>query len=284
MTITTRNLTDTDFVAEVHGVTLSDVGLEGVQRRLNHLWLKHQVLVFRGLDTDDEKRLIGLSRVFGRLEIHSRTEYLSPTVPELLYVSNIKDGDRKIGVLGDGEAGWHTDQTYRAKPALGSLLAAAVIPPEGGNTWYADMYRAYNALPPTMKTALEGLKAIHSYEHFNQKYSEPANSTQRAAGVEQVHPLVRTHPITGRKAIYVTRNIATRIAGMDEKTSQALLDDLYDRCFRPEFMYEHKWRIGDGVLWDNACVMHKRDSWNAIHQRLMKRTTICPPEDMAVPF
>jgi taurine dioxygenase len=284
MDIKVRNLSKTDFAAEVTGVTLDDVGLEGVQRRLQYLWLKHQVLVFRKLDTENEPRLAGLSKVFGRLEIHSRAEYLSSKTPELLYVSNIKQGERKIGVLGDGEAGWHTDQTYRPTPALGSLLAASVVPPSGGNTHFGDMYRAYDALPAALKKQLEGLRAIHSYEHFNQKYSEPANQQQRASGTEQTHPVIRTHPITGRKAVYITKNISPAIVGLDDASSQALLEELYDRCFRPEFVYEHKWTPGDGVLWDNACVMHKRDTWDPSHQRLMKRTTIRPPEDLAVPF
>ena len=284
MNITANNLTKTNFVAEILGVDLDNLQHEGVQRRLQYLWLKHQVLVFRGLDTDDEQRLIGLSKVFGRLEIHSRAEYLSPKTPELLYVSNIKEADRKIGVLGDGEAGWHTDQTYRARPAIGSLLAAAVVPPSGGNTSFGDMYRAYDALSDSMKKEIDGLRALHSYEHFNQQYSEPANNQQHAAGTEQVHPVVRTHPLTGRKAIYVTKNIAPRILNMDPAAGQALLEELYDHCFRPEFVYEHVWSVGDGALWDNACVMHRRDSWDPAHSRLMKRTTICPPEDVAEPF
>lgn len=283
MTITTVNLTDTDFVAEVHGFSLDDLPNEGVQRRLQYLWLKHQVLVFHGLDVDDEPRLASLSRVFGRLEIHSRTEYLSPIAPELLYVSNLVNDGRKVGVLGDGEAGWHTDQTYRAKPALGSLLAAAIIPAVGGDTSFADMYRAYDALPESLKSTLEGLKAVHSYEHFNKQYSEPANNQQRATGTEQVHPLVRVHPITGRKAIYVTKEIATHVIGMDPKDSAALLEELFERCFRREFVYRHRWTVGDGVLWDNACVMHRRESFDPADRRLMKRTTICPPEDMSVP-
>jgi taurine dioxygenase len=219
MTIITRPLTDTDFAAEVHGVTLDDVHLEGVQRRLQYLWLTHRVLVFRGLDTDDEQRLIGLSKVFGRLEIHSRTEYLSRSTPELIYVSNMKDGDRKVGALGDGEAGWHTDQTYRPTPAIGSLLAAAIVPPSGGNTSFADMYRAYDELPDTMKRRVEGLKAIQSYEHFNRRYSVPANASQERDGTVQLHPVVRTHPITGRRAIYAAPGMVPAIAGLDEAES-----------------------------------------------------------------
>lgn len=284
MTISVRNLTASDFAVEVQGVTLDDVETEGVQRRLQYLWLKHQVLVFHGLDTHDEKRLIGLSKVFGRLEIHSRHEFLSPTVPELLYISNIKEGDRKIGVLGDGEAGWHTDQTYRPTPALGSLLAGHIVPPEGADTSFADMYAAYDDLPASLKKSLEGLRAVHSYEYFNQQYSEPANDSQRKDGTEQTHPVVRTHPITGRKALYAPKCVVPYIVGMSRQDSQELLQELHERSFRPELVYRHKWRVGDGVLWDNACVMHRRESWDPQHQRLMKRTTIRPPEDLALPF
>jgi taurine dioxygenase len=284
MSMRVQNLTPTDFAAKVTGITLDDVELEGVRRRLQHLWLKHQVLVFEGLDHDDEPRLAGLSKVFGRLEVHSRIEYNSPTVPELLYVSNMKEGERKVGVLGDGEADWHTDQTYRPTPALGSLLTAAIVPPAGGHTWFADMYRAYDALPEPLKRRIEGLEAIQSYEHFNNRYSEPANRKQVADGTVQVHPVVRVHPITGRKAVYATRSTVPAFVGMSEADSEALLDELYAHCFRPQFLYEHAWRPGDGVLWDNACVMHRRDTWDPQYPRLMKRTTIRPPEDLAVPY
>jgi taurine dioxygenase len=284
MSIMVRNLTGSDFAVEIQGVTLDDVETEGVQRRLQYLWLKHQVLVFHGLDTHDEQRLIGLSKIFGRLEIHSRHEYLSPIVPELLYISNIKEGDRKIGVLGDGEAGWHTDQTYRPTPALGSLLAAHIVPPAGADTSFADMYAAYDALPSTLKKRLEGLRAVHSYEYFNQQYSEPANHMQRQSGTAQTHPVVRTHPITGRKALYAPKSVVPFIVGMGEQESQALLEELHERSFREEFVYRHKWNVGDGVLWDNACCMHRRESWDPQFQRLMKRTTIRPPEDLALPF
>jgi taurine dioxygenase len=263
---------------------LDTVHLEGVRRRLQHLWLKHQVLVFEGLDHEDERRLIELSKVFGTLEVHSRAEYLSRNVPELLYVSNMVEGERKVGVLGDGEAGWHTDQTYRPTPALGSLLTAAIVPPSGGHTWFADMYRAYDCLPDSLKRRLDGLRAVQSYEHFNAQYSEQANRKQQSEGTVQFHPVIRVHPITGRKAIYATRSTVPEIVGMSSQDSQELLDELYERSFRPEFVYEHAWRPGDGVLWDNACVMHRRDSWDPKYPRLMKRTTIRPPEDLAVPF
>ncbi len=284
MGLNVRNLTSTDFCVEVTGFDLDDLAKGGLQRQLQYLWLKHQVLLFRGLDTNDEKRLISLSKVFGDLEIHSRGEYLSPTTPELLYVSNMKDGGRKLGVLGDGEAGWHTDQTYRDKPALGSLLAAAIVPPEGGETSWADMYRAYEALPEGMKKKIHDLKAVHSYEYFNNKYSEEANQQQKASGTVQIHPLVRVHPITGRRAIYATKDTVPQIVGMDVQSSQDLMETLYEHCFQPRFVYTHKWAVGDGVLWDNACTMHRRDTWDPQYDRLMKRTTIRPPEDLAVPF
>ncbi len=283
MQITTRPLTP-HFGAEVIGLDLDQVEDEGVRRRLEHLWWQHQILLFRGLDVVNEPRLASLSKVFGRLEIHSRTEYLSPQVPELLYVSNVKDNGRQIGVLGDGEADWHTDQVYRPTPALGSLLAAAVVPPEGGNTSFADMYRAYETLPEKTRRRIDALKALCSYEYFNQQYSEPANDGQRKAGTEQVHPVVRTHPITGRKALYVARSVTPYILDIPRAESDDLLAELDAWCRRPEFIYEHKWRVGDGILWDNACIKHRRDTWDPIYPRLMKRTTIRPPESLGVPF
>jgi taurine dioxygenase len=284
MTITTTPLTASDFAAEVHGFTLDDVHLEGVQRRLYYLWMKHRVLVFHDLDTDNEERLIGLSKVFGRLEVHSRAEYLSTKVPELLYISNMKEGERKLGALGDGEAGWHTDQTYRPTPAIGSLLTAAIIPPAGGETSFADMYSAYDDLSDAMKRRLEGLTAIQSYEHFNQQYSEPANSGQKRDGTIQRHPVIRTHPITGRKAVYAAKSTVPAFDGMSEADSQALLDELSAHCFQPKYVYTHPWKVGDGCLWDNAAVMHRRETWDPQFSRLMKRTTIRPPEDLARPY
>jgi alpha-ketoglutarate-dependent taurine dioxygenase len=238
MTITVQNLTSTDFAAKVTGFTLEDVTLEGVQRRLQHLWLKHQVLVFEGLDYENEPRLAGLSKVFGRLEVHSRIEYNSPTVPELLFVSNIKEGERKLGVLGDGEADWHTDQTYRPTPALGSLLTAAVVPPEGGHTWFADMYRAYDALPDSLKERLEGLKAIQSYEHFNNRYSEPANRKQVSEGTVQQHPVIRVHPITGRKALYAAHPHFAALDRLDPADASGLgaLADLGGKAEKTGFV------------------------------------------------
>ena len=279
-----RNLTDTDFVAEVNDFSIDEVFNEGTRRRLQYLWAKHQVLVFRGLDTENEERLIEVSKVFGNLEIHSRHEYLSPRVPELLYVSNMKDRDRKIGILGDGEAGWHSDQTYRPTPAIGSLLTAAIIPPEGGETSFADMYRAYDDLPLGLKSKLDQLRAVQSYEHFNKQYSEPANDGQRKVGIVQSHPAVRTHPITGRRAIYVAKSIVPHFEGLTIEESEPLLEQLHEHCFQAKYVYKHSWSVGDGVLWDNACVMHRREAFNPSHSRLMKRTTIRPPQDMAIPF
>jgi taurine dioxygenase len=139
-------------------------------------------------------------------------------------------------------------------------------------------------LPSTLKKRLEGLRAVHSYEYFNQQYSEPANHMQRQSGTAQTHPVVRTHPITGRKALYAPKSVVPFIVGMGEQESQALLEELHERSFREEFVYRHKWNVGDGVLWDNACCMHRRESWDPQFQRLMKRTTIRPPEDLALPF
>jgi len=280
--ITIRPLTP-NFGGEVVGLDYSQLEDEGVTRRLEYLWLRHSLLLFRGLDAEDEENLVRLSRVFGQLEIHGRTEYLSPKTPELLYVSNIRKGDRAIGILGDGEAGWHHDQSYLPRPAMGSLLAAHTVPAQGGNTSFADMAGAYEALPQSMKGRIEGLTALHSYAHFNAQYSEPANENQRKRQTDVVHPVVRQHPLTGRKALYVSPGVTVRIVGIPEDESAALLRELHAWATRPEFVYEHRWSIGDGVLWDNACTIHRREPFDPEQRRLMKRTTIRPPESLAVP-
>jgi taurine dioxygenase len=227
---------------------------------------------------------VGFSQQFGALEIHVREEYLSPEHPEILYVSNIERDGRRIGILSDNEVGWHYDQIYLPKPAVGSLLMGDILPPEGGNTEFADMCAAWDALPKQTQQRLEGCLANQSYEAFNKAYSVPTNNKQKARSPDIHHPLVRTHPVTGRKALYLCPGMTTEIVGWDAEDSAEMLEFLFDWTTRPEFVYSHKWQPGDALMWDNACTMHRRDPFDPQHQRLMKRTTILPPAELAVPF
>ena len=247
------------------------------------LWAEHKLLLFRDQDFD-EATLVQLSKKFGSLEIHVREEYLSREHPEILYVSNIEREGRRIGILADTEVGWHYDQIYLPKPAVGSLLMADILPPEGGNTEFADMCAAFDALPEATQAKLEGCLANQSYEAFNQAYSVPTNNKQKARSPDIHHPLVRTHPVTGKKALYLCPGMTTDIVGWDAEESAEMLAFLFDWTTRPEFVYSHEWQPGDALLWDNACTMHRRDPFDPHHARLMKRTTILPPAELGVPY
>ena len=271
------------FVGEVDPIDLRSVD-DGTLAELKAAWNRYQILVFQGQKMD-EPDLVTFSQRFGDLEIHVRTEYLSRAHPEILYVSNMKDETgRAIGILSQGEVGWHYDQIYLPRPALGSLLLAHTLPKDRGETSFADMSLAYEQLPQGTKAVIEGRKAVQSYEAFNSAYSVPTDKKQTKKTPDVEHPIVRTHPMTGRKALYICPGMTTQIVGLPEGESRAVLDELFDWTVKPEFVYTHKWQAGDGVMWDNACTMHRREPFDENQQRLMKRTTILPPADLAVPY
>ena len=271
------------FGAEVVGIDMSASLDDATVAELRQLWADHGVLLFRDQDLE-ERDIVAFSGLFGDLEIHVREEYLSKEHPELIIISNIKRDGQPIGILSDHEVGWHHDQIYLTKPAVGSLLYSVKLPETGGNTAFCDLAAAYAALPDARKQALEGVRAVHSYEYFNRQWSEPTSAKQKKRTPDVSHPLVRTHPVTGRKAIYADPGMTAGIEGMDDADGQALLNELYEWCLQPQFLYEHEWRLGDAVMWDNASTMHRRGEFDPNAERLMKRTTILPPADRAVPF
>lgn len=271
------------FGAEVEGVSIVANPDADEVAATKKLWAEHKILLFRGQNVSEDD-LVGFSRQFGDLEIHVRTEYLSPDNPEILYVSNMQQDGKTIGILSDTEVGWHYDQIYLPRPAVGSLLAAHTLPSKRGNTEFADMAAAYEALPQDIKQQLDGKKATQSYEAFNRAYSVPTNDKQKRRSEDIDQPLVRTHPITGVKALYMCPGMTTRIVGMSEKESEDMLEYLFEWTIKPEFVYSHEWQDGDCLMWDNACTMHRRDPFDQSELRLMKRTTILPPAELAVPF
>ena len=271
------------FGIEISGIDLSKDISAMDQMVIRELWAKHQLLLFRGQSLREED-LVRTSRYIGDLEIHIRREYLSDENPEILLVSNIKKDGRSVGILSDTEVGWHYDQIYLPRPAVGSMLMAVKLPSSGGQTSFADMTAAFEALPDEIKSKINGTKAVQSYEAFNAQFSVTTNKTQKKLSPDIEQPLVRTHPISGRKALYICPGMTTQIVGMDAHESAEMLDYLFDWSVRPEFVYTHNWQMGDVLLWDNASTMHRREPFDGNDERLMKRTTILPPEDLAVPF
>ena len=249
---------------------------------LERIFHDNIVVFFRGQQFSSEQQ-IAFSRRFGELEIHIVQKYLLPGHPEILLVSNVKnEAGEHIG-LADAGFTWHSDVSYRRTPSRCSLLYAKEVPHDSdgnvlGDTIFANCVAAYEALPAAMKRRLDGLKAIHRYSSRRRVENSPRpklTAAQIAETPDIAHPIVRTHPHTGRKAIYVTAGECIGIEGMPEDEAVDLIAELDAHCVRPEFCYRHRWRAGDLVMWDNATAMHLAICDYALPQRrLMHRTTV----------
>jgi taurine dioxygenase len=276
MTLESKPLGDS-FACEVLGLRLWEPLDDGTVDELRDLWAHHPVLVFRR-QALSEQELAGFSALFGPLERVVRTEWASPVVPEVGLISNLKDGQaRPIGGLGDGEIQWHSDQSYMMKPATGAVLYALELPPEGGPTSWVDLCAAYAGLPDPLKRTVEGRRAVFSYVKRLAGYlgvDRVISEEAKRKTPPVLHPLVHTHPMTGRKALYLDSTTTVGIDRMDEASGSALLDEIYAFATRPEFVYRHHWRVGDVVMWDNGITMHRREPFDPAARRLMKRTTI----------
>jgi len=279
MLLESRPLYDS-FAREVLGLRLWEPLDDSTLDQLRNLWADHPVLVFRR-QALSEPELAGFSALFGPLERVVRTDWASPTVPEVGLISNLKDGHaRPIGGLGDGEIQWHSDQSYMMNPATGAMLYALELPPDGGTTSWVDLCAAYAGLPDRLKRVVESRRAVFSYvkrlagyQGVDRVISEEAKRKTPPV----LHPLVHTHPMTGRKALYLDSTTTVGIDGMDDVQGAALLDEIYAFATRPEFVYRHHWRVGDVVMWDNGFTMHRREPFDPAARRLMKRTTIFLP-------
>ena len=276
MTLESRPLVDS-FAREIVGLRLWERSDGRTVDYLRDLWARHPVLVFRR-QALSEHELAGFGALFGPLERVVRTDWASPMVPEVGLISNLKDGQaRPIGGLGDGEIQWHSDQSYMLNPATGAMLYALELPPEGGTTSWVDLSAAYAGLGDPLKRVVEGRRAVFSYvkrlagyQGVDRVISEEAKRKTPPV----LHPLVHTHPVTGRKARYLDSTTTIGIDGMDDVSGSALLDEIYAFATQPEFVYRHHWRVGDVVMWDNGFSMHRREPFDPAARRLMKRTTI----------
>ncbi len=269
---------DAALGAEVIGLDLTRPLADADFTRIHRAHLDHHVLAFRDQRITPAQQ-IAFSRRFGPLQIHVLHQFQLPGHPEILVVSNVVENGQPIG-LGDAGHYWHSDLSYKEHPSLGSLLHAQELPAEGGDTLFADQHLAYDALPAHLLSAIEGRRAEHSYLA---KYEElrlrspwrPKLSDEQVAQVKPVeHPVVRTHPETGRKALFVSEHFTTRIVGLPDDESRALLDELFAHSVKPEFLYRHRWQPNDMVFWDNRSVMHLATAFPEAMRRRLNRTTI----------
>jgi taurine dioxygenase len=190
----------------------------------------------------------------------------------VMLITNVRENGKLIGALPDGEMHFHTDQCHQERPAKASMLYAIEIPSHGGNTLFANAYLAYETLPAEVQRRIEGRKAINAYDYDN---ASMKRGTKLGDGVPHYsHPVVRTHPATGRRALYVNRLMTVAIEGMPEAESDELLNLLFDHQEQRQFVYEHVWRVGDILMWDNRCTLHARTDFSAAERRLLRRVTI----------
>ncbi len=264
--------------ADIRGIDLQrldDAAFAAIKRA----WLDHKVLRLRGQRIDDDA-LAAFSARFGTLDkapIKAVGTSYTPSRPEVTVISNIVVDGKAIGGLGSGESIWHTDMSYNEVPPDASVLYGIEVPEGHGDTWFCDMERALEALPPALRARIEGLSCKHdstrnSAGELRQGYRESYATAEEQPGA--VHPLVRTHPETGRKSLFLGRRRNAHVMGLPPAESAALLDELWSRATAPDFTWVQRWKQGDVVIWDNRCVMHRRDEFDPALRRLMHRTQI----------
>lgn len=251
---------------------------EATLARLHRAHLAHHVLVFRDQQITPQQQ-VDFSRRFGPLQIHVLNQFLLPGHPEVLIVSNIVEDGKPIA-LGDAGHFWHSDLSYKEIPSLGSMLHAQELPASGGDTLFANMHLAWDSLPMALKNAVIGKSAEHSYlaKYAELQQRNPWRPDLTQAQIDQVkpavQPIVRTHPETGRRALFVSEHFTTRVVGMPEDESRSLLDALFAHSVLPAHLYRHQWRAHDMVFWDNRSLMHLAAGTPADQRRKMFRTTI----------
>ena len=279
MSFTVRRL-HPHFAAEITGVYLRD--LDGPTfAQLRDAFEEHSVLVFHDQHlTDDEQ--IAFTRRFGPLEETTRSIAQNARVaPQIADLSNVDDAgntmpaeDRRM-LYHKGNQLWHSDSSFKPVPAMASLLSAREVPPEGGQTQYASLRAAWNALPLTLQQRLADMVAVHSFAYSRGLIAPGLLLLEQEAALPPVKQrLVRENPVNGRKALFLGSH-ASYIVGMPLEEGRTLLRELLEHATRPQFVYEHRWRVGDCVMWDNRAVLHRGREWDTRrYRRVMHRTTV----------
>lgn len=269
--------------AEIAGIDLSK-DVSGAQREsIFNAYAEHLVLLFRGQSLSFAD-LLRLRELFGppglaanQLLGLGRKKYYTDEVPdEITIVSNIVDAEGKpLGALGSDEAFWHTDSSFTETPISASLLHGVEVTEQGGETSFLNMYRAYEELPAALASRINGRYANHSKVHNSTGVRRPefadVTDPSKAPGVR--HPLVRTHPVTGRKCLYLGRRLNSYIFDLPLEASEALLDEIWAHTCQDQYVWQHKWRVGDLIVWDNRCTMHHRNAFAPNARRLMHKST-----------
>jgi alpha-ketoglutarate-dependent taurine dioxygenase len=274
--------------ADIEGVDLAGALSPETVAAITAAWGDNLVLRCRGQSLSDDD-LLRFSRQFGdldwapvaaaRVKVPGEERWIEGA-PEgrqyVMVISNVVENGKAIGQLGAYEAIWHTDMSYIEEPPMASALYSLEVPPEGGDTGFCNMYRAWDTLDPELRREVAGRKCRHdasrnSAGELRRGFADAPDPSQ-TVGAE--HPIVRTHPTTGRKALFLGRRRNAYIPGLPLADSEGLLDRLWAHATKAEFTWYQQWRAGDLVLWDNRCVMHRRDAFDPASRRIMHRTQI----------
>ena len=273
----TRQLHPT-LAREVVGLSLWQSLDDATAAELRALYAQYGVLVFRR-QALSEAELASFCALFGELERTVRSDWASPATPEVTVISNLRDGiGNSIGGLGDGELQWHSDQSYMQQPATGAALYALELPPSGGETYWVDLRAAYAGLPRQLRAKIASKRGIFDYAKrlagYGRETDREISEEAKRLTPPVTHALVRANPETGDHSLYLDSTTTIGIDYMDTASGLALLDEVYENVTRDEFVYAHRWQVGDLVLWDNGVTMHRRTPFDPSARRLMKRMTM----------
>lgn len=261
--------------AEIRGVDLSKPLDDETVAAIDAAWMEHIVLLFRDQELHEDDQTAFAAR-FGDVGVRARPAERRPEGADyndaIMLVSNVKENGRYVGSLPDGEMWFHHDMCYDPAPYKGTFLYAMELPSTGGNTLFANMYKAYDALPMATRARLEGKRALQIYDFAMREQVDISGDIARYK--HHIQPVTVSHPVTGQRALYVNPLITARIEDVDADESRDLLAELFEFTRNSEIIYEHEWRTGDLVMWDNWCSCHARTDFPATERRVLRRCTI----------
>ena len=270
--------------AEVRGIDMRRPMSPKQFHELHDIWMEHLVLVFPEQHISDEEHVL-FTRYFGEPEIFHQKIIKSQRVPEIFRVSNVDDDDNLMPTehptaqqLSLAQH-WHTDSSYRAIPCTGALLHGVEVSRTGGETQFTNLYKVYDALPVALKQRIEGRKARHNFGNLhNLRDLKPLTEEEKAAMPAVWQPMVRTHPVTGRKSLYISPIYHDQVEGLTVAEGKQLIEELTAFAEQPQFVYRHHWETDDVLMWDNRCTMHQVTPFDPRERRVMHRTTIVGTE------
>lgn len=280
MDLELRDIND-GFARQVVGIDLWDELDDLIVSNIANTLSNVGVLVFRRQSLS-EHEMVEFTSKFGELELIVRSDWASTVIPEVTYLSNLKDAKGKqIGRPGTGELEWHSDQSYQTKPATGTFLYSVEVPSQGGSTYFANLHLAYEALPKNLKDKIEDRKGIFSYARRVKGYEQEKKLSKemKLKTPDVTHLLVQRHPLFGWKSLYLDPSTVIGVDGMEDGEAHSLLTEIITHAEKTQFVYRHDWQVGDLVMCDNGFTMHRRDPFDPAEKRFLKRTSLRLPSD-----